>query len=120
MRRWAPLLDLICILVFVAIGRSAHDHGVNVGGMVSTTWPFAVGGVVAWSVAWRRHLDVMSPWPAFLIVVITVALGMILRVVSGQGTALAFIIVALAFLTLFVVGWRLCVRLLVRQRSTRQ
>jgi len=31
----------------------------------------------------------------------------VLRVVSGQGTALAFIGVALAFLGLFLLGWRL-------------
>jgi hypothetical protein len=32
-------------------------------------------------------------------------------VVSGQGTAVAFIGVALAFLGLFLLGWRLAVRL---------
>jgi hypothetical protein len=31
---------------------------------------------------------------------------MVLRVVSGQGTAFAFIIVALAFLGLLMLGWR--------------
>jgi hypothetical protein len=36
-----------------------------------------------------------------------VVLGMVLRVVSGQGTAVAFIGVALAFLGLFLLGWRL-------------
>jgi hypothetical protein len=36
-----------------------------------------------------------------------VAGGMVLRVVSGQGTAVAFIGVALAFLGLFLLGWRL-------------
>ena len=41
----------------------------------------------------------------------TVALGMLFRVVSGQGTAPAFIGVALAFLGLFLLGWRLLVRL---------
>jgi hypothetical protein len=40
-----------------------------------------------------------------------VALGMLLRVMSGQGTAPAFIGVALAFLGLFVLGWRLLGRL---------
>ena len=30
---------------------------------------------------------------------------------SGQGTAFAFILVALAFLGLFMLGWRLAVRL---------
>ena len=40
-----------------------------------------------------------------------VALGMLFRVVSGQGTAPAFIGVALAFLGLFLLGWRLLGRL---------
>jgi hypothetical protein len=42
----------------------------------------------------------------------TVAVGMVLRVVSGQGTAFAFVLVALGFLGLFLLGWRLVVRLL--------
>jgi hypothetical protein len=37
---------------------------------------------------------------------------MLFRVVSGQGTAPAFIGVALAFLGLFLLGWRLLGRLL--------
>jgi hypothetical protein len=39
---------------------------------------------------------------------------MILRVVAGQGTAAAFIVVALAFLGLFLLGWRVLARLLTR------
>ena len=39
---------------------------------------------------------------------------MVLRVVAGQGTAVAFIVVALAFLGLFLLGWRLAVRLALR------
>jgi hypothetical protein len=41
---------------------------------------------------------------------------MVLRVVSGQGTALAFILVALAFLGLFLLGWRLACGYLLRLR----
>jgi hypothetical protein len=37
----------------------------------------------------------------------TVAIGMTLRVVAGQGTAVAFIVVALSFLGAVVVGGRL-------------
>ena len=40
---------------------------------------------------------------------------MVLRVVSGQGTAVAFIVVAVAFLGLFLLGWRVLGRLLTRQ-----
>jgi hypothetical protein len=39
-----------------------------------------------------------------------VAVGMLLRVVAGQGTAVSFIIVALCFLGLFLLGWRLLAR----------
>jgi hypothetical protein len=38
---------------------------------------------------------------------VTVALGQALRVLAGQGTALAFIIVSLLFLGLFLLGWRI-------------
>jgi hypothetical protein len=39
-------------------------------------------------------------------------------VVSGQGTAVAFIVVALAFLALFLLGWRLLARLAPLARRT--
>jgi hypothetical protein len=48
------------------------------------------------------------------------ALGMVFRVVSGQGTALAFTAVTLAFLGLFLLGWRLLARLLVRRPVLRR
>jgi FtsH-binding integral membrane protein len=41
----------------------------------------------------------------------TVVLGMVLRVVAGQGTAVAFVVVALVFLGLFLLGWRVLARL---------
>jgi hypothetical protein len=41
---------------------------------------------------------------------------MALRVVAGQGTALAFVLVALCFLGASMCGWRLVARL-VRSRS---
>ena len=51
-----------------------------------------------------------------------VAAGMVLRVIAGQGTAIAFIVVALIFLGLFMLGWRLVARgLIVRsQRKVAQ
>ena len=42
---------------------------------------------------------------------------MVLRVIAGQGTAFAFILVALAFLGLFLLGWRLAARLVTRFRT---
>jgi Protein of unknown function (DUF3054) len=117
--RLAVLLDCCCVLVFVIIGRASHAKGESLGGIASTAWPFLAGLAGGWLAAraWRRPLWL---WPAGVGAWLgAVALGMALRVVSGQGTAVAFILVALAFLGLFLLGWRLLARLpgFRRQRS---
>ncbi len=92
----AALVDVVAIVSFVAIGRASHHHSETVGGFVSTLWPFAAGVAVGWVLSARRPL-----WrlPAGITICLaTVAVGMALRVVSGQGTALAFVVVALIFL----------------------
>jgi hypothetical protein len=116
MKKYPIVIDLLFIVFFVGIGRSAHRHGITFPGMMSTLWPFAAGLGTGWLVTWRRHHSGESPLDGLIIVLITVAMGMVLRVVAGQGTALAFIIVALAFLTLFLVGWRLITRTAGRRR----
>ena len=112
--RLAVLLDVCCVLVFVIIGRASHTKGETLGGIAGAAWPFLAGLAAGWvlSRAWRRPVALR---PAGVIIwLLTVALGMVLRVVSGQGTAAAFIVVALAFLGLFLLGWRLIWRLAVR------
>jgi hypothetical protein len=105
--RLAIALDCCCVLLFVIIGRASHTKGESLAGVASTAWPFLAGLAAGWLAAraWRRPLG-LSPagvgaWLG------AVAVGMVLRVVSGQGTAVAFIGVALAFLGLFLLGWRL-------------
>jgi len=43
---------------------------------------------------------------------------MVLRVIAGHGTAFAFVLVALVFLGLFLMGWRLALRLVTRLRPS--
>src|ERR1700684_4474615 len=99
-------LDACCVLVFVAIGRASHHDGESVGGLASTAWPFLAGLAAGWlaTPAWREPAAIvpagLGAWLG------TVTVGMLLRVVAGQGTALAFIAVALCFLGLFLLGWR--------------
>ena len=113
--RVAVALDVCCVLVFVIIGRDSHAKGESLAGIASTAWPFLCGLAVGWAAAraWRRPLALrpagLSVWLA------TVAVGMILRVVSGQGTAAAFIVVALVFLGLFLLGWRVIGRFAARR-----
>jgi hypothetical protein len=100
-------MDLLAVVVFVAIGRSVHAHGDSLVGILSTGWPFAVGLGAAWIGLVVRRRDVTSLQSGGLVLVCTVAIGMVLRVVSGQGTAVAFIFVALAFLGAAMFVWRL-------------
>jgi Protein of unknown function (DUF3054) len=108
--RLAVVLDIACVLIFVIIGRASHTKGESLAGLASTSWPFLAGLGIGWLAArgWRRPLAIRPE--GLVIWLCTVALGMILRVVSGQGTAPAFIVVALAFLALFLLGWRLLAR----------
>ena len=118
---WAALADAGCVLLFVVIGRANHDKGETLAGVASTAWPFLAGLALGWFAAraWRRPRAVV---PAGLLAWIgTVAFGNLLRVWGGQGTAFAFILVALAFLGLFLLGWRLVARLLIehlRRKAT--
>src|SRR6266581_1540788 len=104
--RLAVLLDCCCVLVFVIIGRASHTKGESLAGIASTSWPFLCGLAAGWAAshAWRSPLALRPAGIAAWLC--TVALGMILRVVSGQGTAVGFIVVALVFLGLFLLGWR--------------
>ncbi|HEY3879234.1 MAG TPA: DUF3054 domain-containing protein [Trebonia sp.] len=109
--RIAAVLDVGCVLIFVVIGRASHVQGESLAGIASTSWPFLCGLAAGWAAAraWRRPLRVRPE--GITLWLCTVAVGMILRVVSGQGTAAAFIVVALAFLGLFLLGWRLAAQL---------
>ena len=93
----------------MAIGRSVHDHGLSVAGIASTAWPFFSGGAAGWiAVRWTRRPG-KSFGAGIEVCVATVVIGMVLRVVSGQGTAVAFVAVAFGFLGLTMLGWRLAV-----------
>jgi hypothetical protein len=115
MTRLAAVLDACCVLVFVVIGRASHTRGEALAGIASTAWPFLAGLVLGWAAsrAWRRPLALV---PAGVVIwLATVTVGMVLRVVSGQGTAVSFTVVALVFLGLFLLGWRAVATLIVRR-----
>lgn len=107
----STVLDVCCVLAFVAIGRHTHHDGDSVVGIWHTAWPFLAGLAIGLGAAraWRRPLALV---PAGLGAWLGAALaGMALRVLADQGTALAFIGVTLAFLGLFILGWRVVARI---------
>ena len=113
----AGLADLGCVLLFVVIGRANHHAGGGLAGLWDTAWPFATGTAVGLLATryWQRPTAVVPVGVGVWLC--TVAIGMLLRVVSGQGTAFAFVLVALAFLGLFQLGWRVAVGRAARARA---
>lgn len=108
-------LDAVLVIAFAAFGRVSHYGGIfgEYGlGLATTAWPFLAALALAWLVtlAWRAPLaPLRTGAPVW---VVTVVGGMLLRALSGQGTALPFIIVATLTLLLLLVGWRLIAALI--------
>jgi hypothetical protein len=102
----AASLDVIWLVAFVLLGRSSHTEGESLGGVARTLWPFLVGLALGWATAraWRRPAVVVPTalvlWPVCVVV------AMVLRALSGQGVAAAFVGVALVFVGLGLLGWR--------------
>jgi hypothetical protein len=110
--------DVLVVAVFVAIGRSAHHHVTSWGGFASTAWPFASGLLVGWVWVLVRRQRGSSLAGGVVVWLCTAVVGMFLRVEFGQGTAVAFIAVALGFLGALMLGARLVAKS-VRARSSR-
>jgi hypothetical protein len=109
-RRVLPsfLVDACFVLLFALIGRASHVKGVTVVGVLETGWPFLVGLMLGWAaarLAWRDWpREVVQSVPVWLV---TVAVGLLLRVLSdGGGAPVSFAVVATVVLGAFLVGWR--------------
>jgi hypothetical protein len=102
----AGLLDAAWLLVFVVLGRTSHTEGLTLAGVARTAWPFLAGLAVGWGVgrAWRSPAALVPTGVVVWPVCVAVAMG--LRLASGQGVVIAFVLVALAFVGLGLLGWR--------------
>ena len=107
---WSAAADVLCIVIFVAIGRKNHDEGEAAAGIFRVAAPFLIAAVAGWlaTQAWKRPLELQT---GAIVWVTTIIIGMILpHFVFDDGTATAFIIVATVFLCAFLNGWRAIVR----------
>ncbi|SHE53115.1 Protein of unknown function [Ferrithrix thermotolerans DSM 19514] len=114
------LLDIAAVLSFVIIGRSAHGHADNLGGVFRTSWPFLLGMAVAWGVLSLSKISFSSPLGGVTIVFTIVVVGMTTRVIVGQGTALGFIAVSLAYFSLTSALVRIVFTLFHRRSSLKK
>jgi hypothetical protein len=110
--------DALVVAVFVVIGRSTHHHVMTWSGFASTAWPFAVGLLIGWVWILARGHTGSTLASGVVVWLCTVVVGMLLRVQFGQGTAAAFIAVALGFLGALMLGARLLAKS-VRARWSR-
>ncbi len=121
MDRRLPLalgLDTFSVVLFVAIGRREHERAEGIAGLIGTAAPFLIALALGWLVlrAWQRPIQ----WRTGIgIWAVTLVAGMVLRnLVFGDGTATSFVIVAAAFLALFLVGWRVAFGLIDRRSAS--
>jgi hypothetical protein len=105
-RALAPLYDFAAVAIFVVLGRISHDEGVSVGGLAKTGSPFLIGLMAGWIAAPVR----MAPREmrsGLMVLASTVIVGMAIRSLAfDDGIAPSFVIVTIAFLAMFMLGWR--------------
>ncbi|MCP2292280.1 DUF3054 domain-containing protein [Nocardia amikacinitolerans] len=118
MKRLAPLaVDALLVILFCVIGRRSHDEAV-IAGLLKTLWPFAIGLAIGWVLALvvagrAGRFDGTVLWPTGVLIWLSTLIGgMVLRMISGQGTAVSFVLVAGTVLALFLLGWRAAIRAL--------
>lgn len=112
----ALVADAALVLLFAGLGRSSHARVASLAGLLETAWPFLAGLAITWISARvpKRPLALLSSGVPVWIG--TVAIGMILRALTGQGIAWPFIVVAAVTLGVFLLGWRAIVALVQRLR----
>lgn len=104
------VVDLLLVGVFAVIGRLSHYGTLTAGGWWTTAWPFLVGTLLAWAAlaATRRHPAAIGS--GVVVWVGALVGGMVLRHLSGQGTATPFVVVATLVLGALLVLPRVGVR----------
>jgi hypothetical protein len=112
----APLLDVVCVVIFVLVG--VHTHGMS-GGVVTflvILWPLLLGWA---TLATLTGLYTRRPDRAWVRVGVTwvagLALGLLLRgAVTSRPLTPGFVAVTFGFIGAATIGWRAMAVLLAR------
>lgn len=111
------LVDWLCVLVFVALGKENHEESGGLVWYLTVWWPLAVGFVVAGLVTRVYTLD--EDWTARVLgtVLIAVLVGGPLRAITGRPIFSTFSLVAIVVLSIFTLAWRSGLRLVGRWKA---
>ncbi|MFZ3417506.1 DUF3054 domain-containing protein [Arthrobacter sp. 3Tela_A] len=118
-RLWPVQLaaDVVLIIVFAALGRDTHAHGVDPAGVLITASPFIAAALAAWALLrlWRRPAAL---WPHGVILwLVTAGGGLAVRALAGGGTAVSFQLVTFGVLGAFLLLPRLAASLVTRRHT---
>ena len=118
-RLWPVQLaaDVVLIIVFAALGRDTHAHGVDPAGVLITASPFIAAALAAWALLrlWRRPAAL---WPHGVILwLITAGGGLAVRALAGGGTAVSFQLVTFGVLGAFLLLPRRASSLVMRRHT---
>ena len=110
------LVDVIAIVLFAALGRRSHGEGSAATGILIVAAPFLAGWTLAWFATRLREAP-SSPRRAALALALALPVALVLRAATGRGDAPAFVVVAIVFLALVLVGRRWLIAAVARRRG---
>lgn len=103
----ALVVDVALVLVFAGVGRRSHGEAGALAGLAHTAWPFLAGLALGWLLVALRRWPPLAVVPAGVAVwAATLAGGQLLRLASGQGSAVSFVVVSAVVLAVLLLGWR--------------
>ena len=55
-------VDVVCILIFVVVGRVTHGEAADPVGILGTAWPFLTGALLGWLAGrvWRHPISMVA------------------------------------------------------------
>ena len=113
----AFVIDLVLVAVFTIIGRASHAESLSLLGVLKTAWPFLVATLLAWVVVRLLEDDGFGIRTGLVVWILTVLVGLGLRLLGGDTARVPFVIVTAATLAVFLLGWRLIAIPIRRSRA---
>lgn len=116
---WFFIVDFILVYFFAGKGRSSHHKSINIIDIWATAWPFVLGLLVGWGVAFVVNLIASKDYSnhsfngsviipnGILIWLGTIIIGMLFRYFFHDEVNITFVCVATSLMAVMLIGWRL-------------
>lgn len=101
------IIDVALVIAFAAWGRASHNEALDLDGITRTAAPFVGAALLYWIFSILTNRQMTKLREGVTVWATTLALGMVFRLMVGDGVQIAFVLVAAATLALFLIGWRL-------------